>query len=64
MTKKDKESLLFHINAKAVDAEKRRQASDYLEIATEVAFWRGQYMAFNEMYSMVTNIRTDDETKD
>jgi hypothetical protein len=45
--------LLFHVNDKANHATTQKQ------VATEDnrQYWQGQYMAFAEMYSMLSNIK-------
>lgn len=60
MTKKDKEMLLFYLNDKANSATKMRY--DIIDQESNTAYFhKGCYSAFKEMYSLVSNIHTDDE---
>lgn len=59
MTKKDKDLLLFHANEKACIASKMMHAQQPDSLKSH--FYHGQFMAFNEIYSMITNIKADDE---
>jgi hypothetical protein len=51
------ETLEFHINDKAnrAKAEKRIHADEQRSLRAN--FWQGQYMAFNEMYSLIQNLK-------
>lgn len=46
--------IMFHVNEKANTASGQMR-KDYKEDTKN--FHRGQYMAFNEVYSMLTNIK-------
>jgi hypothetical protein len=61
MTKKDKEMLLFYMNKKANERYKLKQECIELGEHDRANYFDGQKMAFNEMYSFVTNIHAEDE---
>lgn len=46
--------LEFHINEKAKIASKMMNQKS---IKHEIRFYHGQYMAFNEMYSLLQNLK-------
>lgn len=48
------ELLEFHINDKAVVASKMMHIK---KLKHEISFYSGQYMAFNEIYSMLQNLK-------
>jgi len=52
--KKLLESIKFHINEKANQATSMKNSSKSME---HQIFYHGQYMAFNEVYSMLNNIK-------
>ena len=60
MTKKDKELILFWLNKKAVDSHKSEM--EWRDDLYKESFHRGQYQAYNEIYSMITNMHAEDET--
>ena len=53
-TKELLELLLFAANEKANEATKLKNAQKSI---AEKAFWQGQYMAFNEFYSLLSNLK-------
>ena len=64
MNKTDKELLLFYINDKANSASKLMElyrSETIKKASSKFNFYYGQYLAFSEMYSFVTNIHPDDE---
>ena len=61
MTKSEKENILFHINDKANTATQAQYNAELKGKLYLREFYQGQYMAFNEMYSFITNIHTNDE---
>jgi len=61
MTKAEKENILFHINDKANTATEAKYKAELKGSLYLREFYQGQYMAFNEMYSLISNIHTEDE---
>jgi hypothetical protein len=55
------ELLEFHLNDKAISAIKIMEQKTLLH---ERKFYHGQYMAFNEIYSMLQNIKGSDREKE
>jgi hypothetical protein len=48
------ELLEFHVNDKAKDASKMMNQK---KLKHEIRFYHGQYTAFNEIYSMLQNLK-------
>lgn len=60
MTSEEKkllELLEFSVNEKANEATAQKRICADERKTLRANFWQGQYMAFNEIYSMIQNIK-------
>lgn len=58
MDEKTIELLKFTVNEKANNATRMRHKRNYDEEYDN--FWKGQYMAFNEVYSLLCNLNKEE----
>jgi len=57
MSENELDALMFAINEKAIQAQTKAYENEF-ESAKIYMFHKGQYQAYSEVYTMLTNIKT------